>query len=224
MGAVNTIYLLHNTVNDKKYVGQTWTSLKRRWQSGYDNSIHLHRAMKKYGRDAFYYEVLALCSDQTTADYLESYYIELYDTCNDDNGYNLRPGGENKFQHSPATIVKMSDAKQSKAKLKLEWIGLIRKAFSEGTTLEALALRYNVHVSTIGNVVYLRTWKRVPGDRPPKNRQTSCKNYKLTPYMREQIFLLRDEGLSYKQISEKLPGIGASTVRDVIKGYTWKSK
>jgi dissimilatory sulfite reductase (desulfoviridin) alpha/beta subunit len=66
-----TIYLLKNTANSKVYVGQTWSSLEERWNNGhgYDGSRHLSYAIKKYGREKFYYEILGLASSQAVADY-----------------------------------------------------------------------------------------------------------------------------------------------------------
>src|SRR5271166_766614 len=74
---INTIYLLKNKVNEKVYVGQTWTSLPTRWRSGwgYIGSTHLYNAIQKYGSDQFYYETLMFCGTQETADYWEQYFI-----------------------------------------------------------------------------------------------------------------------------------------------------
>lgn len=210
--ATNTIYIIHNTVNDKKYVGQTWTSLKRRWRSGYDNSIHLHRAMKKYGKKTFYYEVLALCSDQETADYLEAYYIDLYDTQNDRYGYNIRGGGENKFQHSPETIVRMSEAKTAKAKLKLEDILPIRKAFADGTPTAKLAEDYGVSRSTMNDVTAFRTWRRVPGIRVVKS------STKLSDDEVRQVKHLYSTGQKSAIEIGKQFGISRTTVYQLMSG------
>lgn len=53
------IYLITNAINDKKYVGQTIKSLKRRSNAHkrdafkYQSSLPLHRAMRKYGIENF---------------------------------------------------------------------------------------------------------------------------------------------------------------------------
>lgn len=79
----------------KVYVGQTWQTLKDRWDSGhgYKGCVYLEKAIKKYGKDAFYYEILTVCSTQETADYWETYFIDKYDSCNRKVGYNIMLGG-----------------------------------------------------------------------------------------------------------------------------------
>jgi len=107
---LNTIYLLINTANEKIYVGQTWNDLNIRMGkdgSNYKNSIYLYNAIKKYGSEAFRYEILTQTTSQIDADYLEDYYIEVYDSRNPDVGYNLKRGG-GVGKHSEETKAKIS--------------------------------------------------------------------------------------------------------------------
>src|ERR1035437_1707169 len=92
---VNIIYLLKNNINNKVYVGQTWRTLKDRWQNGtgYKRCTHIDSAIKKYGAEAFYYEILDFAFTQPQADILEIYYVSYYDSANRKLGYNLRFGG-----------------------------------------------------------------------------------------------------------------------------------
>jgi group I intron endonuclease len=112
---LNTIYILRNRANSKVYVGQTWQSLTERFDNahGYDNCLYLSRAIKKYGKDNFYYEVMTFCSTQETADYWESCFIAKLDACNRDKGYNLRSGGSRGLQ-SEETKKRMSDAQKGR--------------------------------------------------------------------------------------------------------------
>lgn len=101
------IYALKNTINDKVYVGQTWRSLIKRFSENYRHSPHINNAIKKYGRDNFYYEVLTFCSTQQLADYWEKFFISFYDSI--ENGYNLREGGS-RGKLLEATKIKISEA------------------------------------------------------------------------------------------------------------------
>lgn len=52
------VYLITNKLDDKKYVGKTERSLDVRWKqhvncSKYGSSLYVHRAMRKYGVEAF---------------------------------------------------------------------------------------------------------------------------------------------------------------------------
>jgi hypothetical protein len=92
-----TIYLLRNKYNNKVYVGQTWVSLPDRFNNGYGyiNCSYLYNAIQKYGKDNFEYEVIAICSDQNIANYLEDCYINFYHSRDQTYGYNIKTGGSN---------------------------------------------------------------------------------------------------------------------------------
>jgi group I intron endonuclease len=110
-----TIYLITNVINNKIYVGQTWQSLDKRWLSGhgYRESTYFNSAIQKYGADSFKYEILALCSNQDNANYLEDYYMELYNSRDKNIGYNLKEGGSH-GKHSEETKQKISIAHTGK--------------------------------------------------------------------------------------------------------------
>lgn len=110
------IYLLTNIVNDKIYIGQTWLPLHLRMGkdgSNYKNSVYLHNAIVKYGADNFKYEVLVKCEDQETADSLEEYYIDQYNSRNHEIGYNLKQGGRG-GKHSEETKEKIRNSIKNK--------------------------------------------------------------------------------------------------------------
>lgn len=106
----NSIYLITNKINNKKYVGQTWKKISYRWQehsTKEKSCVKLNRAIKKYGKDNFSVELLAICSSQYIADYLESYYIQEYNSIK--AGYNIREGGSH-GKLSESTKSKISKA------------------------------------------------------------------------------------------------------------------
>lgn len=92
---VNGIYLITNTVTGKAYVGKS-KDVARRWGShwyqafGSDKSqTHLHRAMRKYGKDSWEFEVLEQTSDMIPR---EIFWIAKLGT--QFGGYNMTGGGE----------------------------------------------------------------------------------------------------------------------------------
>lgn len=106
-----TIYLLTNKINNKIYVGQTWSVLKNRMGrdgKGYSNSTYLYYAIQKYGANNFEYKMLAFCEDQLSADKAEAVYIIIYDSKNHKIGYNIKDGGS-AGKHSEDTKVKISN-------------------------------------------------------------------------------------------------------------------
>lgn len=105
---IGYIYTYTNTVNNKKYVGQTFSEKTRRYQfnsralytTNHSNGgklSHFDRALKKYGKDKFVYEIIQEIECNTKQelidklDELEQYYIDYYDSFN--NGYNSTTGG-----------------------------------------------------------------------------------------------------------------------------------
>lgn len=110
---INIIYALKNKINDKVYVGQTWLSLQARWNNGwgYEGSHKINNAIVKYGKDNFYYEILALCSNQTDSDLCEMFFINYFDCI--DNGYNIALGGNSVMfgrKHTDESKLKMSES------------------------------------------------------------------------------------------------------------------
>ena len=96
------IYKITNLINGKSYIGQSITIEKRideHYNEAFDpkddeyNSL-LHKAIRKYGKEQFYDEVLEEClkEDLNTK---EKYYISHYNTCviKGGIGYNLDEGG-----------------------------------------------------------------------------------------------------------------------------------
>jgi group I intron endonuclease len=107
------IYLLINVITGKVYVGQTWQTLKNRWDSGhgYKKCVYLEKAIKKYGKNNFQYIILDIVSNQPDANWLENYWINIYNSRNKNFGYNIRLGGSN-GKLSEETKEKLSKAKK----------------------------------------------------------------------------------------------------------------
>ena len=95
---MGSIYKITNTVNGKAYIGQTIHDAvtgrirKHLNESSRGNQL-VKRAVKKYGKDVFIYEIL---HDGIIPELLDSYEIEAIEKHNTlaPNGYNLTHGGE----------------------------------------------------------------------------------------------------------------------------------
>ena len=88
-----SIYIIKNKINKKVYIGQTCQSPKERFAQHMKPSTHktrgsykLYNAIKKYGKENFYFEVLEKNISKKEIDEKEIYYINLYDSYY--NGYN----------------------------------------------------------------------------------------------------------------------------------------
>jgi group I intron endonuclease len=107
------IYKITNTVNKKIYIGQTkLEEPELRWKkhlwaiyAGTGCPV-LAKAVKKYGKDKFTFEVLIICFDESRYE-MEKLYIKKYNSLIP-NGYNIQEGGVQPIsfagrKHSQAT-------------------------------------------------------------------------------------------------------------------------
>jgi group I intron endonuclease len=98
------IYKVTNTLNGKIYIGKTTRDLKKRKWAHYDSAKNLksqtnfHRALVKYPKKIFKWEIIAETFDLGELDELEKHYINEYDTFK--HGYNMTLGGDGGFTYS----------------------------------------------------------------------------------------------------------------------------
>ena len=124
------VYKHTNKINGKVYIGQTSKTLEERSGSNghlYKHSSLFYAAICKYGWENFEHEILEQDLSSEMANQQEKYYIQLYQSNNDNFGYNLTSGGEQNKELSPISREKMSKMKKGKP-LSASHIENIRKA------------------------------------------------------------------------------------------------
>lgn len=106
------IYVIHNSINDKKYVGRT-IDIHRRWLEHKSSRLHtkyLHHPMyidmDTYGVDKYWCEVLETIDDKEEATQREKYWTNRFNS-NIPNGYNDKTGDN----HSDRIKNKLSQQK-----------------------------------------------------------------------------------------------------------------
>ena len=110
------VYVHHNNINGKRYVGLT-NNPKSRWCSngrGYEDCTHFAAAIKKYGWDNFTHYILEDGLTHKQACECEKEYIARYKTQDMEYGYNILAGGQNMpsmsgKHHSEETKQKMRE-------------------------------------------------------------------------------------------------------------------
>lgn len=107
------IYLITNSINGKKYVGQTSRTPAIRWQGHLNTArsknfgIHpLYRAIRKYGQENFTVEEIWKASSQEELNQKEIDFIITYKTIQKEFGYNRHEGGNKPPPTTPEARMK----------------------------------------------------------------------------------------------------------------------
>ena len=147
------IYKITNKKTGKSYIGQS-NDIERRFKEhqivGEKSRIPVDIAIKKYGKDAFLYEIIEEC-DISELNNKETYWIQQFDTVN--NGYNCNMGGE---QQS------IGEA-NGRAKLTENDIKAIRQAYNEHKKQKEVYQNYKdlISFNHFQNIWQGRVWKHI---------------------------------------------------------------
>lgn len=109
-----TVYMHTNKINNKSYIGITSKSVKERWGkngSKYKKNRHFWGAIRTYGWDNFYHDILFSNLTKENACKIEKALIATFMTQDPEMGYNIASGGEANegFHLSEETKKKFSE-------------------------------------------------------------------------------------------------------------------
>ena len=114
-----TVYMHTNKINNKVYVGITSQKVQNRWNNGKGYFVKnkegrfsqqkFARAIQKYGWDNFEHIILFSNLSLEEVNNLEQKYIALYNSTDENFGYNIQTGGKN-YNHSEETKRKIGKA------------------------------------------------------------------------------------------------------------------
>jgi len=130
------IYKVINKKNGKVYIGQTKQTLPQRRSAHYYNSNHgsetnFHRALRKYEKWNWNWEILENCNTEEELTPREIYFIAEYNTYK--TGYNMTTGGDGGLTYRKGDVL------YERIKHKLgKW-----KHGNPGSTPEAISKRVN---------------------------------------------------------------------------------
>lgn len=110
------IYKFTHIESGKSYIGQTIQDpMRRKFEHVYGSkhttrTYHFHNAIRKYGIDAFVFDVIDSATSLEDLNALEEKYANQYDCYT--NGYNIRQAGNNKL-HSEDSKERMQTAQRA---------------------------------------------------------------------------------------------------------------
>ena len=170
------IYMTHNMVNGKKYIGQKQIKSQKPWQDYLGSGKTLLKAINKYGEENFYKDILETCTNQDDLNAREEYWISYYNAVKDDTFYNICSGGRGANywdgitderrerlskvhsehaqhgEHSPFAVFTEEQVKQV--------IDLLLQGKTKREVSEAL----NIPWRTISHIRQKTTWKHLTKD------------------------------------------------------------
>lgn len=126
------IYLITNLNNNKKYVGLTKFSITERFYQHVKRGFLLTEAIKKYGEDEFFIELIEEVDTAGRAYELEQYYIKEYNT-KVPYGYNLTDGGDGIFGWEVTEEYRQECSERVKQLHKEKKVGMYGKNHSDET-------------------------------------------------------------------------------------------
>lgn len=127
-------------MNGKVYIGKTTRSLKERKKEHLKqakakrDNMYFHRAIRKYGKNAFEWKIIENHEDEDVLNKLERLHISRYESMDSFWGYNLREGSEGKsgWNHTSESKKKMSETKKGKKQTKAQRKKNSKKAHGKG--------------------------------------------------------------------------------------------
>ena len=123
------VYVITNVLNGKRYIGLTSRSLAKRWLAHKSDARRgsrsaLHRAIRKYGEEAFRVSVLASLMPNLGHDdlrLLERDLIAQEGTFSFEAGYNRNPGGDGLAKGATTSRKGKPLSEEQRAKLREAW-------------------------------------------------------------------------------------------------------
>ena len=190
------IYKITNNINHKIYIGKTTRTAKIRWQEHLQEAktnkslSPLHLAIKEFGINNFTIEIVEDNISEELINEKEKYYIQKYNSCNQDIGYNILPGGDGGRVYSKLTDT---DVKE---------IINILKDENSLLSFTQIGLQYNVVGSTIRSINNGTSWHQLNIDYPIRKYDTT--GLTITKNIYKKIILeLQDTKILMKDILKK---------------------
>lgn len=208
---IKDIYIIKNKINDKVYIGQS-VNAKIRWSAHCSNArlgrswSAIDSAIKKYGQENFYYEILEQTEDY---DEREAYWIKYYNSLVP-HGYNWCAGGNstNAGTGSPSGLIRNDE--------ELEQI--IEDLIYSKKSQEEIAKEHNVHKRVISSINRGITYKQSNLNYPLRKKMKDISQKDACEIQQ----LLSGKQYTLKEISEKYH-YSLEAIQYINKGKVWKN-
>lgn len=179
------IYIIKNDINDKVYIGQTTQGSEVRFKQHIkllksNEKQLIHKAIKKYGKEHFYFEILESDICIESLDDREEYWIAKYDSV--DKGYNLCNGGHQ--TRKPVSSILIEKGQE-----------IIDKYINQDISVRELEKQYGL---SHGAISHFLKKHNINVSKRNKNTQNLTEDDKV------KIANMYENGYSSKEISEEM--------------------
>jgi group I intron endonuclease len=152
--------------NGKVYVGITSGDLDptllmtKRWMrhcyaAKKGEQLSFSKAIRKYGEDSFYHDVIEVCESEKEVLQREAHWIVEFGSRVHENGYNMTSGGESRSgENNPRARL----TEENVTEIKLAWNAEQVTGNTVGAFYEKFAVKFGVTNDNICHLIHGRTW------------------------------------------------------------------
>lgn len=221
------IYCIENLVNHKKYIGSSidiysrWKQHKTSLKGNKHHSKRLNNSWNYYGEDNFKFYIIEKCSKENLI-VREQFYIDLYQSYNNNNGYNVQPIAGRSIYDG----ISIEDLKNEKCKISYQQY-LDINYFLCNTDLPILEISNIISVNDqiLYKIYYGKLYKNIFNSNlfVKRNCINGEKHYNsvINEDMARNIIELLKQGFTNLETANKL-NVNVGIVCDIRNHHSWK--
>ena len=229
------IYMTHNRVNGKRYIGKRKYDAAGRWVDYLGSGVLLSRAIQKYGKENFRREIIDIATSNEELSEKEKYWIGYYDATQSKDFYNVASGGD-------GGNVRGGDTKEQVELSERKRIDAVRRGISRGEHcgaskltecdvqsiicellsgqyLTAVAHKYGVAVETVRDIRNHKAWTHLTNDiifpKVDGRNNNQCCAKRINAFDKQMNFV---GSFSSAREAEKELGVGYRLISQVCNG------
>lgn len=220
------IYVITNKVNNKVYIGQS-ENIELRFnqhltmlKGNRHTNKHMQNAYNKYGEENFGFDTLYIAKDNEDLNHLESLFISLYKTNNQEIGYNKTSGGEGYLLNNEIKKKISINSRGKNSDLDFNTVRHIKMAVACGMDRSEVANLFKISKRRITDIVIGKNFYYI---HPELNDIIHHLKQEMIDKRNMSIIKLYDEGFKICEIC-KLHNLSQSVVEKAVYKYRHTNK